>query len=64
MYRTLTRTPSGNYVGRCPECNEVTLINGDDLEVAARCEHFVRRWRVAADKRVRVEYRVPQTAGA
>lgn len=61
MYRTLRQEDNNTYSGNCPECGKVIRL-GSDLSVRSSCTHYVRRWRVKADKRVRVEYRPPQLA--
>jgi hypothetical protein len=62
MYKTLKQAKNGSYTGNCPTCRKSTEV-GPDLQVREKCEHFVRRWRVAEDGRVRVEYRDSQLAG-
>lgn len=57
MYQTLKKQPDGSYVGECPACPSVTLVDAG-LRVVPKCRHFVRSWRVTADQRVRAEYRV------
>jgi hypothetical protein len=59
---TKTLRPDGSghfYLGSCPFCGfELQVENDSTLTVSMMaCEHFVRRWRVSADRRVRVEWR-------
>lgn len=58
MYRTLKKDPDRacSFSLPCPECGAIVRA-GPDLQVTARCEHVVRIWRVAADRRVRVEFK-------
>lgn len=58
MYRTLKSDPvfRGEFSGACPVCGAAVRVNRF-LEVVKRCPHFVRRWRVSADGRVRAEFR-------
>lgn len=68
MYRTLKKPPMG-HAGRvgcdCPICGERTIVEDTaELTVRTRCPHFVRRWRVAADQRVRAEFRTEAAATA
>lgn len=62
MYRTLKKAKGPfahptNVGCDCPICG-ARIIVGDQLDVVAKCPHFVRRWRVTADGRVRAEFRV------
>jgi hypothetical protein len=59
--RTLQKSKGGNFFCGCPTCGYCIIIDGN-LNVVARCEHFVRRWRVSADGRVRAEFRGETTA--
>lgn len=53
--RTLKECGEGDYCATCPTCAAPIQLRRD-LTVLVRCSHFVRRWRVAADARVRVEF--------
>jgi uncharacterized protein (DUF983 family) len=53
--RTLQKSNGGNFSCGCPTCGTCILVDAN-LHVVSRCEHFVRRWRVSADGRVRAEF--------
>lgn len=58
MFRTLKKDQKGTYRAACPSCQETTKVKDDSsLSVITSCRHFVRRWRVTKDRRVRAEFR-------
>lgn len=67
MYRTLKKAkgPFGhpsNVGCDCPTCGKRVIVAAD-LKILSTCRHFVRRWRVSADGRVRAEFRADVIAG-
>jgi len=63
MYRTMKKDPGGSYVSTCPNCSaEVRAADNQDLTFLTGCKHVVRRWRVAKDGRVRIEFKDPSPA--
>ena len=63
MYQTLKKDQEGLYRGACPTCGTGVEVT-ENLEVQRSCSHLRRRWRVTADRRVRVEFHTPAPAGA
>lgn len=58
MYGNLKLGADGLRRETCPECGEEMVVQNDkELTVVKACEHATRRWRVTADRRVRVEFR-------